>query len=329
MDSIVDFVKVAQGNKQVMQVAVGMFYLCVILGVFKVITFVHDVVAGIWSSFFRSGKNLKKSYGTWAVVTGATDGIGKGMAFEFARKGQNVVLISRTQSKLDDCAAELKTKYPNVEVKVLAVDYGKFDQQMRNKVENFLRDLEIGVLVNNVGVSYPYPQYFNELSDEKVEEMITLNVNSTTWMTRIVLPSMLDRKKGAIVNMASTACMVNSPLLSQYGAAKGYIKHFTECLNLELKGKGVHVQCQVPLFVATKLAKIRKSSLFVPSPAGYARAAVAAIGYGCVVTPYWAHKLQMYLMHSLPEFITNKVVFDMHLDLRKRAQKKELAAKKA
>lgn len=316
--------KIVQENNHLMHIV----YLCVILGLFSVLSFLHDVVRGVWASFFRGGKNLKKVYGSWAVVTGATDGIGKGMAFEFARKGQNVVLISRTQSKLDDCAEELKAKYPNVEVKVLAVDYGKFDQKMRTKVESFLKDLEIGVLVNNVGVSYPFPQYFNELTDDKVEEMITLNVNSTTWMTRIVLPNMLARKKGAIVNMASTACMVNSPLLAGYGAAKGYIKHFTECLNLELKGKGVHVQCQVPLFVATKLAKIRKSSLFVPSPAGYARAGVAAIGYGCVITPFWAHKLQLYLMNALPEFLTNKIVFDMHLDLRKRALKKE-ANKKA
>lgn len=306
-------------NKHLMHVV----FLLILIGFYKVLLFVHDIIAGFYSSFLKSGKNLKKCYGSWAVVTGATDGIGKAMAFELAKKGQNVVIISRTQSKLDECASEIKAKFPNVEIKTIAVDFGKFDEAAREKVTNELNKLEVGVLINNVGVSYPFPQYFNELSKDKVEEMMTLNVNSTTWMTYIVLDGMIQRKKGAIVNMASTACMVTSPLLSGYSAAKGYIKHFSESLNCELKGKGIHVQCQVPLFVTTKLAKIKKPTLFVPTPATFAKCAVAAIGSGCVVTPYWAHKLQLYFMHMLPSFIVNKIVFDMHLDLRRRALKKE------
>jgi 17beta-estradiol 17-dehydrogenase / very-long-chain 3-oxoacyl-CoA reductase len=61
----------------------------------------------------------------------------------------------------------------------------------------------VGVLVNNVGISYPYTQYFHELDDERVEQLMTLNVHSTTWMTRIVLPGMISRKRGSIVNIGS------------------------------------------------------------------------------------------------------------------------------
>ena len=85
------------------------------------------------------------------------------MAFEFARKGTNVVIISRSKEKLDDCAMEIKAKYPGVEVKTLDIDYGNFDSAARSRVANTLQGLNVGVLVNNVGISYPFTQYFNEL----------------------------------------------------------------------------------------------------------------------------------------------------------------------
>ena len=125
------------------------------------------------------------------------------MAFEFAKKGLNVVIISRSEDKLKTCASEISSKYPKIEVKYLAVDYSKFDIAERERVTAFLQPLSVGVLVNNVGVSYPFTKYFDELDDDTVQSLITLNIESTTWMTRIVLPGMKSRRKGAIVNIAS------------------------------------------------------------------------------------------------------------------------------
>lgn len=96
-------------------------------------------------------------------------------------------------------------------------------------------------------------------------------------------------------------------------------------MNVEMAAKGIHVQCQVPLLVATKLAKIRKPTLTAPSPAAYAKAGVAAIGYGSVVSPYWAHKMQLFVLAVVPWSET--FVFSMHKGLRARALKK-LEAKK-
>ena len=70
-------------------------------------------------------------------------------------------------------------------------------------MDALLKDLDVGVLVNNVGMSYPFCQFFHELSDESVEQLMSLNIDSTTWMTRIVLPGMLERKRGSIVNIGS------------------------------------------------------------------------------------------------------------------------------
>jgi 17beta-estradiol 17-dehydrogenase / very-long-chain 3-oxoacyl-CoA reductase len=171
-----------------------------------------------------------------AVVTGATDGIGKAMAMELARKGLNIYLISRSQEKLDATSKEILDKYPKVEVRVAAVDFSNFTEAIRSSLTSTLAYVDVGVLVNNVGVSYPFPKYFDELEDVNVEHLIRLNVDSTTWMTRMVLPGMKARRRGAIVNIASAAGVSTSPLLSQYGAAKSYVAMFTKALHYELQG---------------------------------------------------------------------------------------------
>jgi len=293
------------------------------IGFAVVLSFLSEFLQGIYNHFIRPGKNIKKRYGSWAVVTGATDGIGKAMAFELAKKGCNIVLISRTLSKLEDCRTELSQKYPNVTVEVLDIDYSKYDSASAKRIADKLRDKDIGVLINNVGISYPFTKYFHELDDSNVEQLITLNVNSTTYMTRHVLPGMLERKRGAIVNIGSAAGVSTSPLLAQYGAAKSYIAMFSKTLDKEYKSKGIDVQCQVPMFVATKLAKIKKASLFVASPSGYARAAVAAIGYDSLISPFWSHAFQIWLLNTLPEWLAAKITMSMHLGIRKKGMKKE------
>jgi 17beta-estradiol 17-dehydrogenase / very-long-chain 3-oxoacyl-CoA reductase len=127
----------------------------------------------------------------------------------------------------------------------------------------------------------------------------------------------------------SVAGISNSPLLAQYGASKAYISMFSRTLNVEYASKGIHVQCQVPMLVATKLAKIKKPSLFVPTPKAYAAAAVKAIGYEPEISPYWSHALQVYLLTHLPEWIVAKLVMNMHMGIRKAGMKKEAAAKDA
>ena len=289
----------------------------------------YRVLCFIFTHFLKPTQNLKKKYGSWAVVTGATDGIGLALANEFAKNGLNVALLSRTKEKLDKCAADIATKYPKIEVKVLAVDFSDIvNEKTRTKVAKFLEPLEVGVLVNNVGVSYPFPKYFHELTDSEVDALNVLNVESTVWMTRMVLDasnanSMVSRKHGAIINIASAAGVLTSPLLAQYGGAKGYVAQFSRALHYEYASKGIHVQCQVPLYVTTKLAKLRKASLTVATPAQYARASLRAIGGAPVVSPYWSHALQMNMFNLLPESLVASVTNSMHLGIRKAGMRKE------
>jgi short-subunit dehydrogenase len=130
-------------------------------------------------------------------------------------------------------------------------------------VKAALSGKDVGVLVNNVGVSYPHPKYFHELTDTELEGLTTLNVTSTVAMTRLALPAMLEKRKGAIVNMASAAAVAPTALLSGYSGAKGYVLKLSESLNVEYAPRGIHVQCQVPLLVATKVKHTLHLSLFL------------------------------------------------------------------
>jgi len=248
-----------------------------------------------------------------------------------------VFLLSRTEDKLKEVEKELSAKYSKVKVNHLAVDFSKFDETARKAVKAALKDLDVGVLVNNVGLSYPFTKYFHELQDQEVADIMEVNMSSMTWMIKIVLgdidsehkpvSGMLLRKRGCIVNTSSGGGRVTSPLLVEYSAAKAYVEMFSKGLAAELAPKGIDVQVQAPLFVTTKMAKIRKSSLTVPSPESYARCAVAQLGYGVAVSPYWAHSLQLWVLACLPEFVSVAITNSMHQTIRKKGMKKEAGKK--
>jgi len=295
------------------------------LGALSAIILAYKTLNCVLSSF--GGKAVKK-YGKWAVVTGATDGIGLGYAKCLAKAGMNVALLSRSQDKLDETAKALREKYPKVEFRTIQADFS-LGKELYPRLAEELKGMEIGVLINNVGKSYDHAEFLHLLSDKDVDDIINLNVLSTTHMTRLVLPQMIERKKGAIINVASAAGVipVGDPLYTVYSATKAYVDFFSRSLHYELKGKGVFVQCQVPYFVVSKLSKLRKSDLFTPKPEAYAAAAVAHIGRGGPsVVPYWSHRLQHFVLTTFPTVLTSKIVLSHHFGIRARALKKKAKA---
>ena len=142
-------------------------------------------------------------------------------------------------------------------------------------------------------------------------------------MTRMVLPGMIDRKRGAIVNISSGSALYTLPLLAEYSGAKSFVEKFSRAINAEYRPKGITCQCQVPFYVATKLAKMRKS-LTVPSPNSYVAMAINWVGYpDALVSPFCMHAVQGWVMHQLPDFLISKVNMDMHMAIRRRGLKKD------
>ncbi|MCL4138810.1 UNVERIFIED_CONTAM: hypothetical protein GTU68_065217 [Idotea baltica] len=179
-----------------------------------------SIVKGLYGSFIASALGLSinfKKTGKWAVVTGSTDGIGKAYAFEMARQGLNVVLISRTPFKLQNVSSEILSKY-NVETKIIDVDFTKTD--IYTRIEKEIAHLDIGVLINNVGMNYDVPEYFTDISADMISNLITCNMLSLTMMTKIVLPGMQERNRGLIINVSSLSSIIPAPFLAVYGATK-------------------------------------------------------------------------------------------------------------
>lgn len=261
--------------------------LCSAYAAFKIFLYI--------SKFVRSGVNVVK-LGDWAVVTGATDGIGKGFAKDLASRGINVVLVSRTLAKLQDVAAEIEEKY-KVKTRVIAVDFNDADTVF-DKISEGIKDLpgSIGLLVNNVGMGYDHPEYFLEIDNcgDFSRNMVSCNVSSVLNVTRAILPSMVERRKGAVINLSSFAALQSTPLLSVYSSTKAFVIQFTKDLQIEYQKRGITVQALTPCFVVSKMSKVRSPTLFAPSPESYVKSALSTLGVSTVCTGYWPHDLMLF-----------------------------------
>jgi 17beta-estradiol 17-dehydrogenase / very-long-chain 3-oxoacyl-CoA reductase len=277
--------------------------------------------------------------GTWAVVTGASDGLGKEFATQLASKGFNVVLVSRTQSKLDALAQELENKYSGVQTKVLAMDYAKDNDADYQRLSQLISGLDIGILINNVGQSHSIPVPFLETADAEIKNIVTINCFGTLKTTKIVAPILVQRKKGLILTVGSFAGWMPTPLLATYSGSKAFLQHWSSSLAEELKPQGVDVELILSYLVTTAMSKVRRSSAMIPNPKQWVRSALGRIGQrgsqqiAYTVTPYWSHALLAWWVDntigagSALAIWYNKII---HVDIRKRAiRKAEREAKKA
>ncbi|NWT10210.1 HSDL1 protein, partial [Vireo altiloquus] len=249
--------------------------------------------------------DLIKKYGKWAVVTGSTDGIGKAYAEELAKHGVNIILVSRNKEKLEAVSRSISETY-QVETDFIVADFSK-GRELYPAIKEALKDREIGILVNNVGIFYDYTDYFTNLTEDMLWDLIHINIASATMMTYIVLPGMVKKKKGAIVNLSSGVCCHPTPMYTVYGATKSYLDYFSRALHYEYASKGIFVQSLMPFVTATKMVSfsstLSKRSIFLPTAEEYASHAVSTLGLSIRTTGYWKHAIQFTLGECLPEWL--------------------------
>ncbi|XP_056168632.1 very-long-chain 3-oxoacyl-CoA reductase-like protein At1g24470 [Syzygium oleosum] len=279
----------------------------------------------VHSTFLRPPKDLVK-YGPWALVTGCTDGIGRAFALHLAQRGLNLVLVSRNREKLKTVSNEIETSFPSIETRIVAVDFSKDASSYVRSIEEAIRGLDIGVLINNVGITYPGACFFHEVEERVWREIVRVNVEGTARVTRAVVPGMVQRRRGAVVSIGSGAATVvpSHPLFAIYAATKAFIDQLSRSLHVEYKLHGVDFQCQVPLYVATrmasKVASIESKSTFVPSADEYVRAAIDHIGYEPRCTPHWAHSLQWCFARFVPDRVLDAWRLSIGLKRREKRQ---------
>jgi uncharacterized protein len=184
-----------------------------------------------------------------ALVTGASAGLGVGFARQLAAGGKSIVLVARRLDKLEALATELR-KTPGIQVFVEAADLAKQGAVKKLMTRLAAQDLEVDCLINNAG--FGLNGKFSELDGDKQTDMITLNCTALTELCHAVLPAMINRKSGQILNVASTAAFQAGPLMAVYYASKAYVLSFSEALHEEVLPHGIHVSALCPGPTATE-----------------------------------------------------------------------------
>ncbi len=183
------------------------------------------------------------------LITGASAGLGAEFARQCAARGEELVLVARRRDRLDAIAAELGGR-----IHVVAADLAEPGAAGRLIEEVAALGLEVGTLVNNAG--FGLAGRFAELPLERQLGMIDLNVRALTELTHRVLPAMRTRRRGGILNVASTAAFQAGPTMAVYFATKAFVLSFTEALHHELRGSGIKVSALCPGPTATEFGAV-------------------------------------------------------------------------
>ncbi|KAI9461523.1 3-ketoacyl-CoA reductase [Russula earlei] len=235
------------------------------------------------------------------VVTGASEGIGREFAIQFARAGFNVLLIARNQAKLDAVVDYISKPVKvrgidSMQTKTFIVDFASADEAKWEALLEEFKQIEVGVLVNNVGVSHEFPTDFVDTSTEELANIINVNVTATLRVTSLIAPSMASRK--------------------------AFLRTWSDALAAELAPKGILVEHANTYFVTSGMSKIRRASFFVPSERAFVRAVLAKLAPGTIV-PYWTHALLGAAMALLPPKLVLAYTHSLLKNTRRRALAKQ------
>ncbi len=200
------------------------------------------------------------------------------------------------------------------------------------RLKEMVDQLDVAILVNNVGKSHDMPVPFILTPNEEMEDIITINCMATLKVTQIVAPGMVQRRRGLILTMGSMGGLLPTPLLATYSGSKAFLQQWSTALGSELQPHGVDVQLVLSYLVTSAMSKIRRSSATIPNPRNFVKAALAKIGrsggaqnVAYTSTPYWSHGFMHWALSTFVG-LTDKIVVNqnraMHESIRKRALKK-------
>jgi 17beta-estradiol 17-dehydrogenase / very-long-chain 3-oxoacyl-CoA reductase len=250
---------------------------------------------------FRFPKDLAARYGkdSWAVVTGASDGIGKGYAIELARRGFNVVLVGRNEAKLKAVAQEVKQNAPQAQFRVVVADFvDAYKEGWAEEIEKQVRDLDVSILVNNAGLGEGRG-YFHTVSTGTIRDLVMVNALAHALITRALLPQLLARSsKSAIINTSSIGGSIPAPFNTVYSSTKVFHDFFSRALSYEYPNLDI-MSCK-PATVLTKMMDVKDA------PGGitveeYVTVTLGQLGHVNQTFGHWKHRVLKSIMHSLPE----------------------------
>jgi hypothetical protein len=241
------------------------------------------------------------------LITGASSGLGAEFARACAKRGDEVVLVARRRDRLERLAESIGER-----AHILAADLAVIDGPTNILEGVRLKGLFVDTLINNAG--FGLAGKFTELPLERQAEMVRLNVDALTVLSRLVLPSMLERGKGGLLNVASTAAFQPGPGIAVYFATKAYVLSFTEALHQELKGSGIKVSALCPGPTATEFGDVagvtsdRFSRLSADAASVVAAGLAGLLRNQAVVVPGLSNKLTAQAHRLIPRAAMRRIV---------------------
>lgn len=245
-----------------------------------------------------------------AVITGASAGIGHELARLIAADGYDLLLVARREAELEVLAEDLRTRHG------IAADVCPADLSARAGIDTVIGaigDRDVGVLVNNAG--FGLGGRFGEQDHTVVQQMIDLNIGALTALTAAILPGMVQRRTGRVLNLASTAAFQPGPFMAVYYATKAYVLSFSEAIAEECAATGVTVTALCPGYTPTDFhavagtTGVRLRGMPSPDTAAVARAGWKGTKRGRrVVIPGLANKVGVQSLRFSPRRIVTKVV---------------------
>lgn len=242
--------------------------------------------------FFKS-VNLsayKSKDTTWAVITGASDGIGLGFAKVLAGHDFNLVLIGRNQEKLQGVAEYITKQWSRIKCKVVVSEASDLSPGNFDNVCKQVEGLDVSLLVNNVGVTHG-PKVIHELDPVKIERLVNVNCTYPLLLTNKLMPLILKHSgMKAVINISSMTAYYPPPFLSVYSASKAFNRNFSLAMAADYSTLGVDVLAVSPGYVASQMTKM-KESLICSSPEDCAERSLAHLGWSIECVPHFKHSL--------------------------------------
>ncbi|HET8625267.1 MAG TPA: SDR family oxidoreductase [Gemmatimonadales bacterium] len=243
-------------------------------------------------------------YGPWAVVTGASSGIGRAIAVELASKGLNTVLVARSRAALETLAEELATRF-GVEARAVAADLGR--EGALHAVASATRDLDVGLLVAAAGYGTSGP--FLDASPATERDMLAVNAGAVFDATHHFGNRLARRGRGGVILIGSVVGFQGTPWSAHYAATKAYVHALGEALRVEWAPRGIDVLLAAPGPTRSGFSeRARMTMAAALDPTDVARATVSALGRRATVLPGSLSKLLGWSLATLPRWARVRVM---------------------
>jgi 17beta-estradiol 17-dehydrogenase / very-long-chain 3-oxoacyl-CoA reductase len=262
--------------------------------IFYCLYIIFKIIIILYKKFIRKPLNLTERYGegSYALITGATDGIGKEFCIQLAKLKFNLILVSRNIEKLKKVSDELKNKFINLQTILIEFDFSKkfsikdYEKFFLNNKE--IKNLDISILINNIGISQR--ELFTNYSLEFIMDTININIVSQSLLTKIFINKLLNRnKKSAIISMSSYSATLPLILSSIYCASKIYDDYLIRAIAEENKGKNIDFLSVRPQYVNTPSRAEHKKEFKAISTEECVTGIFQDLGYETVTNGYWSH----------------------------------------